>query len=160
MAAATAPLVGYIDGDGQNGAAEIARVVAALTRANADLAFACRDKSSYPPARRVISLLYNLLFRLFFGLTASDANGKPKIMRCEVLRRLALQADDWFLDAEILLKAQRLALSQVTVAVPFHDRTRGRSHVRWTTIFEFLRNIVAYRFGGVLTQWAERIPSR
>ncbi len=54
-----------------------------------------------------ISYAYNGLFKLFFGLQIHDVNSKPKIIRREKYELLNLESDDWFADAEIMIRAKQ-----------------------------------------------------
>ena len=50
-------------------------------------------------------------------------------------------------DAEIMIEARRKRLRVVEVPVPFLARERGKSNVRASTAWEFLRNMVRHRLG-------------
>ena len=156
LAACSAPVAGYLDGDGQVAAADVARVYRALVSGDADLARARRMTRGDTAARRLVSWVFNLIFRWLFAVEALDVNAKPKFVRGRQLGALALAADDWFIDTELLLKAARLRLRCVTVDIDFRTRPAGVSHVRLATIREFLVNLIRYRCGGPLRAWEER----
>jgi hypothetical protein len=61
-----------------------------------------------------------------------------------------LQSRDWFLDAEVLIKAKRLGLPVFELNVIAQLREGGRSNVRLATCWEFLVNLLRYRFGRVV----------
>src|SRR5437763_1627489 len=62
-------------------------------------------------SRRLVSALYNGVFRLLFpGFPVRDVNGKPKLLTRAAYERLSLASDDWFIDAEIMIQARRLGL--------------------------------------------------
>ncbi len=156
LATCTAPAVGYLDGDGQVPPDDVLRVYRALVAGGADLARARRISRGDTWQRRRVSWVFNLLFRWLFGIEALDVNAKPKFMRGELLPALALAADDWFIDTELLIKAARLGLRSVTVDIEFITRPAGRSHVRLATIREFVGNLIRYRCGGPLRAWEEQ----
>lgn len=156
LATCTAPVAGYLDGDGQVAAGDVARVYRALASGDAGLAKARRMTRGDTALRRAVSWVFNLLFRWLFAVEALDVNAKPKFVRTEHLAALALRADDWFIDTEVLLKAARLGLRCVTVDIDFRTRPAGASHVRFSTIVEFVNNLVRYRCGGPLRAWEEQ----
>ena len=93
---------------------------------------------------------------LFPGIKALDVNGNPKLMSRETLRLLDLSSEDWFLDAEILLKARHLRLPVIELDVPGFAREAGGSSVVPATVLEFLGNIASYRLGGPWRDWKRR----
>lgn len=90
---------------------------------------------------------YNALFRLMFGARSKDINAKPKVFKREALERLKLSARDWFIDAEAMIQAERLALSIKEIPIVFAARKHGSSNVRFSTMVEFLKNMWKYRHG-------------
>src|SRR5262249_39383975 len=99
--------------------------------------------------RKIVSIVYNgVTLVLFGGLSSLDVNGNPKLLPREWLERMRLESKDWFLDAEMMIKAKRLGLPVLEVDVPGHERAGGASKVRASTCGQFMRNLLAYRFGG------------
>ena len=98
--------------------------------------------------RRIVSFSYNLLATALFGdLGTMDLNANPKILPRELMEAMKLQSKDWFLDAEVMIKARRMGLTVYDLNVFALMRAEGVSHVRPTTCWEFLRNLLHYRFG-------------
>ena len=97
--------------------------------------------------RRLISVVYNLLFKLLFGLQIRDVNSKPKVIRRSKYEQLHLESDDWFADAEIMIRAQEAGLSIGEIPVHFLVNDTRSSFVRPSAIFEFMINLFKYRFG-------------
>src|SRR4029453_8942844 len=61
--------------------------------------------------RKVVSVCYNfLMIVLFPGIHTLDVNGNPKILPAKEMRQMELSSRDWFLEAEIMLKARFLDL--------------------------------------------------
>ena len=110
--------------------------------------FSCRD--------RVLSSTYNFLFLVAFNVKTMDVNGSPKILRRECLTKIGPVSKDWFIDAEIMIKAKHLKLKVGEVAVEFLHREQGRSHVEFTTILEFAKNMFNYKLGRGITEWRQR----
>jgi len=51
-----------------------------------------------------------------------------------------LQSKDWFIDSEILIKAKKLNYKVGEVKVEFSGRKTGKSNIKSTTAFEFIKN--------------------
>ena len=60
--------------------------------------------------------------------------------------KLNLRSDDWFIDAEIMIQAERLGLAIGELPTTFNPLEReGGSFVKVPTLFEFVRNLIKYR---------------
>ncbi|HEV3074352.1 MAG TPA: glycosyltransferase family 2 protein [Thermoanaerobaculia bacterium] len=135
-----------IDGDGQILAEDLLRTIQELDRGGYDLVKASRVHRGDGLLRKVISLGFNALFRLLFpGLHARDVNAKPKVMTRAAFQRLELAADDWFIDAEIMIQARRLGFRIGEVETDFLALTGRRSFINLRTVLQFLRNLARYR---------------
>jgi dolichol-phosphate mannosyltransferase len=77
------------------------------------------------PARRMASRLYNAFMRRVFGIPLRDLNW-VKMFRRSILEQFEIESKGWAVDAEIVLKAQRLGCRIVEVPVEHHDRTWGQ----------------------------------
>ncbi len=104
--------------------------------------------------RKVVSITYNLLVLILWpGLGTLDTNGSPKLLRREDLRTMRLESTGWFLDPEFMIKAHYMGLRVLEVNVFARMRGTGLSHVRASTCWEFLVELLRYRFTGVLRRW-------
>jgi len=160
LALARAPWVGILCADGQVAAEDVARLFALADPAMGPRLLKVRRRFRRDGIRRkIVSVLYNALMTVLFpGIGSIDVNGNPKILPREALERMQLASRDWFLDAEILLKARTLRLPVVEVDVVGYAREGGQSNVRASTCLEFARHLLAYRFlrGGKLGPDAAR----
>jgi hypothetical protein len=59
------------------------------------------------------------------------------------------RSTDWFLDAEVVLKAEQRNWEIATHPVTMRARTAGHSKVDWKTVAEFALNLTRWRFGSV-----------
>lgn len=150
LALAHAPWVGLLCADGQVAAEDVAKLFAlADPEAGPRLLKVRRRFRRDGIRRKIVSVLYNgLMIVLFPGIGSIDVNGNPKILPREALERMNLVSKDWFLDAEILIKARSLLLPVVEVDVVGYAREGGQSNVRASTCLEFVRHLFAYRFLG------------
>lgn len=150
-AAAAGVCVGHIPADGPVAPEDVARL-ARLTLAGGPGTFvtAVRLGRADTGVRRIVSRFYNGIFRVLFGDLTRDINGTPKFMHRVDLERIAPTSEDYFLEAEMMIKATRLRLTMVPVDVQSLHRPGGRSKVSARLIrvcFEFLRNLVRARIG-------------
>jgi glycosyltransferase involved in cell wall biosynthesis len=147
---ARAPWVGLLCADGQVAAEDVARLFALVDPEEGPRLYKVRRRFRRDGLRRkIVSVFYNgLMMVLYPGLGSIDVNGNPKILPREALERMDLVSKDWFLDAEILIKARSLLLKVVEHDVVGHARGGGRSNVRASTCLEFARHLFAYRVLG------------
>jgi len=135
-----------IDGDEQMPYRDIVRVYRKIKKDEFDLVKTYRAVRQDGIKRIVISQVYNFLFMVLFpGISSRDINSKPKIFRKEVFERMDLKSDDWFLDAEIMIKARKLKLKIGMVPSKFYKCDYRGSFVKLGTIFEFLGNMLRAR---------------
>ena len=101
------------------------------------------------PYRRLLSAVYNLLFRVLFRTgDLADINAKPKGLTRATYERMELSSDDWFIDAEIIIQARRLGLTISELPVVFRQNRERASFVKPGAILEFLSNMARHRLSG------------
>jgi len=99
-------------------------------------------------ARNLVSFTYNSVTTVLFGdLGSMDLNANPKILPRAYMERMGLLSEDWFLDAELMIKARDLGLKVYELNVLDQMRSDGRSAVRASTLWEFAVNLLRHRFG-------------
>ena len=144
--AARGTYIGVIDGDGQFPPESIIACLLKCELEDLDLTKTyrvIRDDGLY---RRLISTVYNALFSLLFGFKVRDINSKPKIIRRDKYELLQLESDDWFADAEIIIRARELGLKIGETPVHFSINDNRGSFVKPKAILEFSSNLLKYRF--------------
>ncbi|MDO8568835.1 MAG: glycosyltransferase family 2 protein [Dehalococcoidales bacterium] len=155
MKAATGEYAGHMCGDGQVTPADVLKLFEFIKKEKCDLCKVRRVARHDGFVRKVLSVGYNTLFLLIFNVKTMDVNGTPKIVRRTYLEKMAPQSRDWFIDAEIMIKARHLDLKVSEVPVEFLRREAGRSHVAFSTIWEFARNMSSYKLGRGMRQWKQ-----
>jgi glycosyltransferase involved in cell wall biosynthesis len=142
--------VGFICADGQVDAPDVVKVYEIVAHAKAPKLGKVRRRFRMDGCRRkIVSIIYNVMANAMFGgLGSIDINGNPKIFPREYLEHMQLGSKDWFLDAEVLIKAKQLGLDVFEMNVIAQMREGGASHVRMGTCWEFVINLFKYRFGG------------
>lgn len=146
LKAARGDILGWIDADGQIDNEKISDVYYMLVEKNLDVCKGIRTKRNESVFRGVQSAIYNVLFKALFRAPLRDINAKPKFFTRAVYERAALSSRDWFIDAELVIKASRLGYTIGEVPLSGAARRSGASKVRFTTAAEFIKNLLWYRF--------------
>ena len=148
LTAAKGKYIAVIDGDGQMPADDLVRVYKTIKRENLDLVKTVRTTRDDGKIRRIISVVFNLFFRtLYPNVPSIDINSKPKILKRDSYRKLNLHSNDWFIDAEIMIQAKHLGFKVGEIPTKFFVQPRqGGSYINLLTIFEFLGNLIRYKF--------------
>ncbi len=145
-------MVGFVCADGQVEAEDVAKTYRIAAQMKEDKLVKVRRRFRMDGLmRKCVSTFYNVLITVMFGgLGSIDINGNPKIIPREYVERMNLQSKDWFLDAEIMIKARKLGLEVYEFNVLSQMREGGSSNVNAGTCWEFIVNLLKYRFGGAL----------
>jgi glycosyltransferase involved in cell wall biosynthesis len=148
LEAARGAHLAVIDGDGQMPVSDILTTFRLLQAGGYDLVKTFRAQRFDGAYRAVLSRCYNLLFTLLFPGAAKfhDINSKPKVMTRAAYASMRLVSNDWFTDAEIMIEAIRNRLSVGEVSTIFLRNERRATLVPPSAIWEFLRNLLYYRF--------------
>ncbi len=128
FAAATGDVVLYTDADLPFEMAELVRALRVLDTYEADVISAYRlDRTGEGPRRAVYSFLYNWLVQLMFGTRLRDINFAFKVCRRRVLDHVGLKSEGSFVDAELVIRAQRSGFQILQIGVDYFPRSRGVS---------------------------------
>ncbi len=144
----TGDILGWVDADNQVRPEDVAAVYRAIRDGQADLAKARRGSRPESHFRAFQSSVFNLIFRSLFGGNFSDINAKPKLFRRSLWEVAHLSSLDFFIDAELMIKAIRQRARVREVEVIWVIRTTGRSSVHFFAGIEFLKNMLRYKFFG------------
>jgi glycosyltransferase involved in cell wall biosynthesis len=150
MAHAHGVYIGFVDGDGQIPPESVVACLAKAQAENLDLVKTYRIERDDGLYRKLVSVIYNAFFRLLFGSIVRDVNSKPKIIRRDKYEHLKLQSDDWFIDAEIILRADEMSLRTGEIPIHFSANEHRASFVKPVAILQFITNMLRYplkRFG-------------
>jgi len=136
-------VVGWMWGDNQVDP-EVLIPLLERCRSGAAMAKARRVARQDGWARQVLSNGFAAAMRLR-GSWSPDVNGCPKLFRKEALQTLSPTSTDWFLDAEVVLGAERQGWEVAWEPVTMAARTTGQSKVDTQTVLEFARNLLTHR---------------
>jgi polyisoprenyl-phosphate glycosyltransferase len=118
-----------MDGDGQDRAQDIPRLVAELNSTQAEVVFAARSKRSEEFAFRVLYYAYRLLYHLLTG--HSIYWGNFSVVSRSALAAIIARPDTWNHYAASIVRS-RIPFS--TVALPRGNRYVGESHMRYSSL--------------------------
>ena len=109
----------------------------------ADIVSAFRfDRTGEGIRRLIYSKVYNALIMLLFQLRVKDVNFSFKLIRKRVLEHVELKSDGSFVDAELLIKADRYGFKIIQFGTNYFPRSRGISTLSsWSVIFKIIREL-------------------
>jgi glycosyltransferase involved in cell wall biosynthesis len=147
--------VGIIPADGQVDAEDVVRLYETVAMTKQDVLAKVRRRFRMDGlARKVVSVGYNVFVRLLWPrLRSIDINGSPKILPRHVLLAMRLKSKGWFLDPEMMIKAHYMGVRVLEFNVFARMRGSGLSHVRVATCWEFVRNLIWFRFSRDVVAW-------
>ena len=141
-----ADVVAYMDVDLSTDLGALRALVEPLLAGEADIAIGSRLAEgavvTRGPRRELISRSYNRLLRVALGVRFSDAQCGFKAARRAAIDRLLplVEDDNWFFDTELLVLAEREALTLVEVPVRWEDDPDSRVRILATAL-EDLRGV-------------------
>ena len=136
-------VIGWSWGDGQVSP----RVIPALFSAccgGAQIAKVTRKERQDGLSRQIITTAYAATTRSL-GIRTEDVNGCPKLMTKTAFQSLQPRSTDWFLDAEVIIGAERNGWEIASEPVVMRPRKAGKSKVNWRTLAEFTWNLTRWR---------------
>jgi len=140
-------ILGFMVSDGQITGSEVVKVYNELIDKNLEICKGIRKKRADTFLRAFQSKVYNILFFVLFGHVCKDVNSGPKIFLRSLYDRMELSSRDWFIDPETIIKAARLKCNIGGVPIDERLREGGASKIKIRTAFQFMKNMLIYRFG-------------
>ena len=141
--AARYELVFFTDGDYQFDMNDLNRALPYIEEN--DIVVGYRQDRKDNKHRIWLSRGYNLLVRLLFGLKLKDIDSSFKLFKRTALDRIKVEADGYFIDTEIMVKAKRQGLRIRELGVRHLPREFGKSKVSMIHIFTTLHEIANLR---------------
>ena len=121
-------LILYTDADLPFDMDELQKACRLMRQYDADIVSAyLHDRTGEGYVRTVYSFFYNALVRVFFGLKMRDVNFAFKLCRGRIFEHISLKSEGSFIDAELVLRANKLGYHIVQFGVDYFPRTRGVS---------------------------------
>lgn len=141
---ATGKYLCWIDGDGQLDPKCILSLYKMAKKKGPAMYKTKRSQRKDGLQRKILSIGYNKLTKLLFGIDSQDINSCPKLFPRELFEKYPFESKDWFIDTEVMIKAKKMGLKTHEIPVIFNKRTSGSSNVYYITIGEFINNIFRY----------------
>jgi len=139
-------VLGIIRADNQEKSEDLCRIAIALEESGFAMYKAVRKNRKSDGLKRVIiSFFFNTLFTWGFGLHSRDLNATPKVVTRAFYHAAHLRSTDWFIDAEMVIKAEKMGYPIGEMEIEYLPRLKGSSNVRLRHIFEFLGNMLQWR---------------
>ena len=132
-------LVFYTDADRQFDIAELPYFMP-LTREN-DLVIGFRVYRYDTAIRSLVSWVYNRIVGVLFRVKVRDVDCAFKLLRQEVVDKLSLQSDDFFIDTEIVASARKWNFSIAQKGVRHYPRVAGETTVQFGDVQRTLRTV-------------------
>lgn len=125
---ATKDIVIYSDADLPFDFNDIQRAIHVIQNINADIVAAYRhDRTSDRWYRIVYTLAYNWLIRMIYRIRIRDVNFAFKAFKREVLQQIQLRSEGSFINAELLVRADRMGFYICQIGVDYFVRRVGES---------------------------------
>ena len=143
-------LVLTMDGDLQDDAEEIPRLLAALEGGDLDLVSGWKRQRRDPASKKLPSLLFNWVTRQLAQVPLHDFNSGFKLYRREVLGEIAVYGE---LHRYIPVLASRRGFTIGEVEVNHHPRRHGNSKYGWDRFYKGLLDLITVLF---ITKYTRR----
>jgi len=91
--------------------------------------------------RSILSWVYNRIVSILFRVRVRDVDCSFKLFHREVLEKIVIECDDFFVDAELVAKARRWNFRLLEKGVRHYPRMAGETTVRASHITETLKQI-------------------
>ena len=135
----------YIDGDNPFRMSEFIRGFPLLQEA--DLVCGYRVNRRDIPLRALYSGVFNLLMRILFGVRVRDTQIGFKMMRKSIFDRVKLTTDSMFIDAELLIKAQKEGYRITELDVEYVGNS-GKSSVTFRDVLKIATDLLKHKIRG------------
>jgi glycosyltransferase involved in cell wall biosynthesis len=130
-------LVFYTDSDNQFDIGEL-RYTLPIMR-DADVVVGFRVYRYDAPIRLALSWAYNRLVRVLFRVRVRDVDCAFKVFRREVIDKISIETDNFFVDTELVAKARKWNFRIVEKGVRHYPRSAGETTVSSSDIPNTLR---------------------
>src|SRR3989338_2024180 len=145
LEASSGKTITVIDGDGQMPPEDILKLFQKMKDGGYDLCKTVRISRGDGLYRKLISRTFNLAMRVLFPGIHGDINSKPKLFTREVYEKLHLESNDWFIDAEIMIKVRNFNIKIREIRTDFYKNPERKSFISFKANVEFVRNMIQWR---------------
>jgi glycosyltransferase involved in cell wall biosynthesis len=119
---------------------------------SSEIVIGYREKREYTIYRWINTKMYHLLLFIFFGLRVKDPSW-VKLFRKDIFKKIHFCSNDFFWDAELLIKAEKEGMRISEVGVGHLPRVYGKSsgaNPKWIlrTFLSLIRIFIKFRLKG------------
>lgn len=134
----------YSDGDNQFNLNELKKFIVLIPYS--DIIVGYRKQKEYSFYRKFTSLCYNYLLKALFDIRFWDIDCAFKLFKADLFKKITIESNDAFIDAEIMIKAKLLGYTSTEIGVEHYPRVDGISTgARPSVIFKTLKEIYGFR---------------
>ena len=137
--------VWYMDADFPYPIEELRKSYPFLDQNDAVIGFKTGKRENWK--RKLMSIVYNRLMKFVFNLKFKDINYSYKIIRNDVLKKMNLISDGWFIDAELLIELKNGRCKVKEIPIPYTIRKEGNSKINnySKVVYGILKEAYDYR---------------
>jgi glycosyltransferase involved in cell wall biosynthesis len=130
----------YTDADNQFDVGELASSLPMMQEHDVVVGFRVYR---YDPLMRVVaSWVYNLLVRAMFRVRVRDVDCSFKLFRREVLDKITIETENFFVDTELVTKARKWNFRLAEKGVRHYPRTAGETTVQPSDVIRTLKVVL------------------
>lgn len=134
--------------DGDWDPTDISKLVKTALAKNADIVIGKRNRRNDNLYRFIVSLIYNTLTFLLFGVKTYDA-GSIKIIKNDLLKKIPLSSTTPFFEAELIIKASKSGAKILTIPISYkkiysHQGHGGNFSLVIATLLEMLKFFILF----------------
>lgn len=132
-----------LDGDWEPN--DITRLILHAVEQKADIVIGKRNVNDFPFARKIVSVIYNLLPLILFGVKTHDT-GSIKIIKKEIIDTTELKSQSVSFESELLIKAVKKGYKLSTIPISYKkQKINKRSTVNSKLISESFIDLLRLR---------------
>jgi glycosyltransferase involved in cell wall biosynthesis len=133
-------LLFYTDADNQFDVAEIRWFLPLLNSVDVVVGFRVYRYDTF--MRSMLSWGYNRLVNVLFRVRVRDVDCAFKLFRREVIEKIDVESDDFFVDTELVARARKWNFRIIEKGVRHYPRTAGETTVQVSDVPRTLRTVV------------------
>ncbi len=126
-------IIATMDSDGSHNPEELTSLLAPIIEGQADLVIGSRLSLRKPASGRALNesgiRLFNILIKIFTGISISDSQSGYRVLTSKVLKSLSLKSVEYEIESEMLVKAAQKDFRIKEVPVTYIQRTYGKSRL-------------------------------
>ena len=144
---ASGDFIALIDGDLEQHPADVIGILDKMEKEDYDMIVGWRKNRKITIKRKVLSRIYNLIAKVFFGLPLKDTAGQPRVFKRKVMKDIKLESKRWNIEIELPHKVKKGGFKVGYMAVRHRFRHAGQSKIDMTQAYKIFVDLLKYRIG-------------